>query len=338
MPALLDHVGQQPVEQRDVGAGLDVEMQHVLLARRLLGHGDGDRPARVDDHELRAFGRLAGEPLLLLADALPGQIRNPVREEVVGLRLVRVRADGDDGVGDLRVLVRVVELTHPHVARRVALGVVGGAIVDADHLGPEGREHELAAAPGVLEATSRSAVVEAVEHELVGPVLVEDALGEPPVDGESPVPRGVDPVVTGGLARVLQPVGADAVRGVHHGGELPAPGGRQPLIHRAILVRQDHDVVSAPVPARDHVVHRRRHHHRQGGKLGAEVEPEGVLLRRASAFAVRIPLVDVIAASDDAEMTRHERLLGVRGRQRNSVLVDAHRLSSLTGCWRRGRR
>ena len=98
VPALLDHVRQQAVEQRDVGARPDVEVQHVLLARNLLRHGDGHGAARVHDDHLRALGRLAGEPLLLLAGAVPGQVLDPVGQEVIGLRLVRIGADEDGNI------------------------------------------------------------------------------------------------------------------------------------------------------------------------------------------------------------------------------------------------
>ena len=47
------------------------------------------------------------------------QVRDPVVQEVVGLRFQRVGADRNDGVGELGVLVAVVELAHAHVAGAV---------------------------------------------------------------------------------------------------------------------------------------------------------------------------------------------------------------------------
>ena len=68
VPALVDHVGEQRVEQRDVGAGLDVQVQHVVLAGDLLGDRHRGRAARVDDDDLGRCRGFAREPLLLLVD------------------------------------------------------------------------------------------------------------------------------------------------------------------------------------------------------------------------------------------------------------------------------
>jgi hypothetical protein len=70
--------------------------------------------------------------LALEAERGAAQVRDPVVEEVVGLGLERVGADDHDGVGQLGVLVAVVELADAHVARRVDFGIVGRAVVDAD--------------------------------------------------------------------------------------------------------------------------------------------------------------------------------------------------------------
>ena len=69
-------------------------------------------------------------------------------EEVVGLRLERVGADGDDCVGKLGVFIAVIQLADAHVARAVHLAVVGGAIMDADILDFHALEIELAGCPG----------------------------------------------------------------------------------------------------------------------------------------------------------------------------------------------
>ena len=44
------------------------------------------------------------------------QVRQPMVEEIVGLRLERVGADGNDRVGELGILVAIVQLAHAHVA------------------------------------------------------------------------------------------------------------------------------------------------------------------------------------------------------------------------------
>jgi hypothetical protein len=47
--------------------------------------------------------------------------------------------------------------------------------------------------------------------------------------------------------------------------------------------------------------------------LLAKVETQRVLIRCAAAFGVLWPLVDVITAADDAEVTGEIRLLGIDG-------------------------
>ena len=219
----------------------------------------GRRAPRVDEDDPGLRRRFAGEPLLLLRHRAALQIRHPVREEVVGLRLVRVAADRHDHVGQLRILVAVVELADAHLAGRVALGVVGGTVVDAHHRRLERREHELARAPGVLESAAGTAVIETVEDESARTVAVENLLGDAAVERQGVVPARVEPCVADVDAGVAQPLLADAVVGVHHLGELPAARRRQALVHRAALVGDDHDVVAPAVLVLDDVGHRRRH-------------------------------------------------------------------------------
>ena len=57
VPALLDHVGEQRVEERGVRARLDVQVQHVVLACDLLGDRHGRRAPRIDDDDLRRSSR-----------------------------------------------------------------------------------------------------------------------------------------------------------------------------------------------------------------------------------------------------------------------------------------
>ena len=97
----------------------------------------------------------------------PAQVRDPVIEKIVGLGLVGIGADGEDGVGKLGILVAVVELANAHVARGVHLGIVGRAVVDADVLDLHRLEIELARAPGILVAAAGAAVVEGRDEEVV---------------------------------------------------------------------------------------------------------------------------------------------------------------------------
>ena len=80
-------------------------------------------------------------------------------EEVVGLRLQRIGADGDDGVGKLGVFIAVVQLAHAHVACAVHFAVIGRAIVDPDVLDFHALEIELAGRPGVFVAAAGAAMV-----------------------------------------------------------------------------------------------------------------------------------------------------------------------------------
>ena len=96
----------------------------------------------------------------LLVHRGAAQIRNPVVEEIVGLRLQRIGADRDDRVGKLGVLIAIVEFADAHVARGMDFGVVGWTIVNADVLDLHGTEIELAGAPGVLVAAAGAAVIE----------------------------------------------------------------------------------------------------------------------------------------------------------------------------------
>ena len=226
-----------------------------------------------------------------------------MRKEVVGLRLVGVAADRHDDVGKLRILVAVVEFADPHLAGRMALGVVSGTVVDAHHRRLERREHELAGTPGVFESTTGAAVIEAVEDEPARTVAVENLLGDAAVERQGVIPARVEPGVADVDARITQPLLADAVVGVHHLGELSAPRRREPLVHRAALVGDDHDVVAAAVLVLDDVGHRRRHNGRERRQLFAKIEAERILVRRAPALGVGVPLVDVVTAPDDAEVT-----------------------------------
>ena len=53
-PALVGDVGEKRVEQRQVGAGLDLQVQHVVLAGLDFAGIDRHRAARIDDDDLGA--------------------------------------------------------------------------------------------------------------------------------------------------------------------------------------------------------------------------------------------------------------------------------------------
>ena len=82
-------------------------------------------------------------------------------------------------------------------------------------------EHQLAGAPGVLEAAAGAAVVEAVEHESARTVAVEDLLGHAGIERQRVVPARVEPLVADVEARIAQPLLAHAVGGVHYVAILP---------------------------------------------------------------------------------------------------------------------
>ena len=152
---------------------------------------DRDGAARIDDDDAgsRSTARRAN-CCLLLVERRAAQVRHPVVEEVVGLGLERVGADRNDRVGELGVLVAVVEFAHAHVAGRVDFGIVGGAVVDADVLDLHGAEIELAGAPGVLVAAARAAVVEHGDEQPVLALLLDDRRGDARDEVERIVPGG----------------------------------------------------------------------------------------------------------------------------------------------------
>ena len=48
-PALVDDVGEERIEQREVGAGVDRQVQDIVLARFHFAGIDRDRAARIDE-------------------------------------------------------------------------------------------------------------------------------------------------------------------------------------------------------------------------------------------------------------------------------------------------
>ena len=203
--------------------------------------------------------RFAGELLLLLLQAGPAHVRDPVVQEIVRLRLVGVGADGDDRVGELGVLVAVVELAHAHVARGMHLGIVGRAIVDADVLDLHRLEIELAGAPGVLVAAAGAAVIEGRDEQVVLAARLLD-------HGDRHARDEVERVVPGGRLhlpvaehhRVRQPLLLRRARPrVAHLGHACAADRAEAGVHLAGLVGLDDDVHVLAVLLHD-VVHRGR--------------------------------------------------------------------------------
>ena len=158
-PALIRDVGQPGVEQREIGAGIDREMHHAVLARFHLAGVHGHRAARIDDDDARLLNRLRAEFGFLFVHRGAAQIRHPMVQEIIGLGFQRVGADGNDGVGKFGVFVAIVQFADAHVARGVHFRIVGRPIVDADVLHLHGAEIELAGAPGVLVAAARTAMI-----------------------------------------------------------------------------------------------------------------------------------------------------------------------------------
>ena len=256
-PALVGDVGEDRVEQREVGAGVDGEVEDVVLARLDLAGVDRHRPARIDDDDPRLGVRLAGELLVLLRERRAAEVRHPVVQEVVGLGLERVAADGEDRVGELGVLVAVVELAHAHVARGVDLGIVGRAIVDADVLDLHRLEIELAGAPGVLVAAAGAAMVEGGDEQPVLALLVDDRDGDAGDEVERVLPArrlhlAVAPDHRVGEALEL----GVALARVAHLGDARAADRAEAGVHLAVRVGLDDDVHVAAVLL-DDVVHRR---------------------------------------------------------------------------------
>jgi hypothetical protein len=73
--------------------------------------------------------RLVWHELVFLIERRSLNIRDPVIEKIVGLRLERIGADGDDRVGEFGVLVAIVEFADAQTAwERPSLWRESGAI------------------------------------------------------------------------------------------------------------------------------------------------------------------------------------------------------------------
>ena len=158
-------------------------------------------------------------------------------------------------VGQFRVFVAVVELADAHLARGVALGVVRRPVVDPHHRRLERREHQLAGAPGVLEAAPGAAVVEAIEQRVpLGPSVSRIFLVTPHRA------RARRPSRCRPTGRPCRGAGSSAARCRCRRGCTctvaiwPPRVDDSPWFTHAGLVRHDHDVVAPAVLVLDDVV------------------------------------------------------------------------------------
>ncbi len=165
-------------------------MHDIFLAGLDFAGIDGNGAPWIDDHYLRARDRLGAELGFLLVHRAAAQIRHPMVQEIVGLGFERIGADRDDGVGELRVLIAVVEFAHAHVARGMDFGIVGRTIMDADVLDLHRTEIELARAPGILIAAARAAVIEGGNKQSVLAHVIDDSDGHARDEIKRVVPTG----------------------------------------------------------------------------------------------------------------------------------------------------
>ena len=307
-------------------------MQDVLGTGSLFGDGDGCGATRINkDRAATAYG-LAGEPLLLLADRAALQIRNPVHEKIIGLGLVGVVADGPEHVSHFRIFVAVVQLVDAHVAGGVTLGVVGRTIMNAHLLRLQTGEDQLAAAPGIFITTAGAAVVEEVEINFIRTVFIENLLGEPGVECQCVLPRALAPVGAAIQQRLRQAAGRGAFAVVHEVPEHAAARGGLALIHHTILVRNDHDVVTAAVVVLNGVDHTGRQAGLQRRELAGEIQTQRVVLRRTAAFLMFRPFVDFVATADDAEVAGQVGGLRAGRRQGDAIIEMGHAGDSCEFC------
>jgi hypothetical protein len=197
--------------------------------------------------------------------------------------------------------------------------------VDAHHRRLQCREHQLAGAPGVFEATAGATVVEAIEQQATWPISIQNLPSEAGVDRERVVPARIEPVIAAVDERILKALLGDAVVRVHVGGHLATARRRQAAVDAAIAVRNDHDVPAATRVIGDRIGHGPGHRDGQWRYLPGEVNAECILLRGTTAFAVGVPLVDVIATTHDAEVAGQVGSFSVDWRQCDAILdCSAH--------------
>ncbi|MCY1544152.1 hypothetical protein D9M68_800120 [compost metagenome] len=97
--------------------------------------------------------------------------------------------------------------------------------MDSYQRGFQRREHQLAGAPGILEAASGATVVEAVKGECAGTIIVENLLGHAGIQRQGLIPAGIDPLVAHVDARAAQALLTHPLGVVHDLGQLAASRG-----------------------------------------------------------------------------------------------------------------
>ena len=135
-------------------------MHYAIFTRFNLAGVDRHGATRINEDDPRCGVRLVRELVLLFVARSAAQVRDPVIEKVIGLRLERVCTDRNDCVGKFGIFVAIVQLSDTHIACRVNLGIVCWTIVDANILDLHRAEIELSGAPGILVAAPGAAVVE----------------------------------------------------------------------------------------------------------------------------------------------------------------------------------
>ena len=152
-------------------------MKDILLPDLGLAGIDRHRSARIDKNNSASINSLAAELCFLLVEGRPTQVRNPVIEKIICLGLQRIGADRHNRVGELSILVAIVEFANPHVARGVDFGIVSRPVVNPDILDLHSAEVELTSAPCVLVATARASVVVGRDEEPILALFVDDRCG-----------------------------------------------------------------------------------------------------------------------------------------------------------------
>ena len=302
VPAPVANHARDRVQERDIAAGLDLQMQHPIGPARGFGGRDGHGAARIDDDHAPGLDRLGAEGGAFQVQALAAQVRHHVAEEIVGLGLVGIGADDQDGVGEFGIDIGVGERAHARVTGGVDLAVVGRPVVDRGGAGADPGEEEAADRPVVLEPAAATAVIEELHADRIRPPAIENRLDHPrtQVDGIFPVHRLVA-VALGqqrpGQARLGRPV-----RRIEGLGQAGAAHRGHAVVHLAGAVGQDHHVMAAAVALGHHRMHGRRDPVLHGAERRAEVDPQRVVPGRRAAVAPHGPLEHPVAAADDAEL------------------------------------
>ena len=98
-PSLCRDLGKQCIEEREIGAGVNREMQDIVRSDFSRGSRNRRRAARINEDDFCRRDRFGAELGPLFVEAGAAQIGHPMVQEVVGLRLERIGAYGDNCVG-----------------------------------------------------------------------------------------------------------------------------------------------------------------------------------------------------------------------------------------------